>query len=243
MAMTRREALIGFAGLGGGAAATIAALRLPGGVEPAVFADEPHADKALTADEALQKLLAGNKRFVDGKLTHPNTSVARREEVAPAQHPYAIILGCSDSRVAPEYVFDAGLGDLFVVRAAGQVADDPALGSIEYAAEHLHVPLVVVLGHKNCGAVRAAVGTVTKDEAAPGHLLSLVDAIAPAVAEVKDQGGDVIDNSVRANVRHTVRKLEATAPVLRPMARKGTIKIVGAYYDIQSGRVEVIPIK
>jgi carbonic anhydrase len=135
----------------------------------------------LTGDQALQELMNGNKRYVAAELAHPNQTAARRAEVAKGQDPFAIIVGCSDSRVPPEIIFDQGLGDLFVTRVAGNIVDDVVLGSIEYAAEHLGVPLIVVLGHKRCGAVEAA----AKGGDAPVHIRSLVEAIKPAIKKAK----------------------------------------------------------
>src|SRR5262252_9569528 len=148
-------------------------LALPG----ALFAWAQEASPALSADEALKKLIAGNERYVRAKVNHPDESLARRKELTTGQHPFAVILGCADSRVSPELLFDEGLGDLFVIRVAGNIVDDAVLGSIEYAVEHLDTKLIVVLGHEKCGAVSAAVegGDV------PGHLKALVAAIQASV--------------------------------------------------------------
>jgi len=191
---------------------------------------------SINGDQVLQKLMAGNKRYMTAKLTHPNQTTARRAEVAKGQHPLAIIVGCSDSRVPPEIVFDQGLGDLFVIRVAGNIVDDAILGSIEYAAEHLHAPLIVVLGHERCGAVDATV----KGGNVPGHIGSLVGAIKPAVGRAKDQSGDPLDNAVRANVRMVVDQLKSSGPILEELVKQGKLKIVGARYDLDSGAVEVI---
>jgi carbonic anhydrase len=185
-------------------------------------------------DEALARLMEGNKRYVAGSLSHPNQSLDRRGEVAKGQAPFAIILGCADSRVGPELLFDQGLGDLFVVRVAGNVLNDNALGSIEYAAEHLHSPLVVVLGHQKCGAVEATL----KGGAAPGQIGSLVRAIQPAVDKVKGQPGDPLDNAIKANVELVVSQLRASKPILTELAEHGKLKIVGARYKLDSGEIE-----
>lgn len=187
--------------------------------------------------EALQRLQEGNLRFVTGKSIHPNQSAARREELSRGQHPFAVILTCADSRVAPELYFDQGLGDLFVIRNAGNILDDHVAGSIEYAVEHLRVPLIVVVGHSQCGAVSAAVaGGET-----PGHIRSIVEAIAPAAQEVKAEKGDQVDNTVRAHARRVAAVLARTAPLLQPAAKEGRLMILPARYDLRTGKVELLP--
>jgi carbonic anhydrase len=201
----------------------------------ATLGAEPPAP--LSADAALARLLDGNKRFVAGNLTHPEQSAARRIEVSQGQHPFAIILTCADSRVAPEIVFDQGLGDLFVVRNAGNLLDDHVIGSIEYAIEHLHATCVVVLGHTKCGAVSAAVA----GGEAPGHLQSIVASLADAVALARKKPGDAVDNAVRVNARLSAAALAQSEPVLAEAARSGRIRIVAARYDIATGEVEIFP--
>lgn len=189
-----------------------------------------------TKSSVLDRLLAGNRRFVEGKPLHQNASLERRGEVAKGQHPSAIIVGCADSRVPPELVFDQGLGDLFVVRCAGNVLGDAALGSIEYAVEHLNVELVVVLGHERCGAVDA----VVKGGELPGHLNSFTPAIAPVVETAKKKGGDVLDNAVRANAQRIARQLEECEPILSEYQHLGKLRIVPARYDLDTGEVELL---
>jgi carbonic anhydrase len=189
-----------------------------------------------TGDEALAKLMAGNQRYVSNGLAHPNQSADRRGEVAKGQKPFAVILGCADSRVGPEIVFDQGLGDLFVVRVAGNVLDSSALGSIEYAAEHLHTPLIMVLGHQKCGAVEAAL----KGGEAPGQIGSLVKAIQPAVAHAKGQPGDALDNAVKANVEMVVAQLKTAKPIVTDLLEHGKVKVVGARYRLDTGAVELL---
>ncbi|MBI5014520.1 MAG: carbonic anhydrase [Deltaproteobacteria bacterium] len=191
----------------------------------------------VSADDALKKLLDGNGRYTSGKMANPGRDAKRRGAIATAQHPFAIVLGCSDSRVPPEVLFDQGLGDLFVIRTAGNVADDVALGSIEYAAEHLHVPLLVVLGHECCGAV----GATAAGGEAPGHIDAIVKAIQPAVEKVKGKEGDLVDNAVAANVQNVTAQLKASQPLLAKLVEEGTLKIVGARYDLDSGVVDLIP--
>lgn len=199
----------------------------------AASADAP----APGPDAALQQLLDGNARFISGKLEHPQRTPERVASLAAGQHPIAVVLSCSDSRVPPEIIFDAGLGELFVVRVAGNTADDAGVGSIEYAVEHLGAPLIVVLGHSKCGAVKAAVDTVETRVEPAGHLGAVVDPIKPAVEKVLDRGGDVVDNAVHENVTEVVERLKTCEPVLANEVHEGHVKIVGAYYDLNSGKV------
>lgn len=182
---------------------------------------------------ALQRLVAGNHRYVTHGR-HPRQDRGQRVTLAKAQHPFACVLSCSDSRVPPEIVFDQGLGDLFVVRVAGNIVDDPLIGSIEYATEHLHVPLVVVLGHTRCGAVTAAVQGAKEDN----HIMSLVKAIVPAVEHAKTEQGDLLNNSIRENVLQTVKQLRESHPLLSELYEHHKIQIIGAIYDLDSGRVQ-----
>lgn len=192
--------------------------------------------KGVSADQALQKLMDGNKRYTEAKLKHPNQDPIRRAEMAKGQHPFAVIIGCADSRVPPEIIFDQGLGDLFIIRIAGNVIDNPGLGSIEYGVEHLGVTLVMVLGHEKCGAVDAAL----KGGEAAGHIGSLVEAIKPAVEKAKTEPGDALDNAVKENVKMVVAQLKASKPILAEMVEKGKIKIIGTRYDLDTGAVELI---
>ena len=187
-------------------------------------------------DDAMLKLLEGNKRFVASKLVHPNQTAERRAEVANGQAPFAVIVGCSDSRIPPEIIFDQGLGDLFIIRVAGNIVDDVALGSIEYAVDHLGTDLVVVLGHGKCGAVSA---TVQGGEA-HGHIADIVKVIAPAVEKAKSQSGDIIDNAIKANIELVVDKISSSKPILSNLVSSGKLKIIGAYYNIESGAVEIM---
>jgi carbonic anhydrase len=193
-------------------------------------ADQP-APKT-TPDEALRRLVAGNRAFVASGASCARQSPARRAEVAAAQHPIAVVVSCSDSRVPPEAVFGQGIGDLFVIRVAGNVIDDVALGSIEYAVDHVGVPLVVVLGHERCGAVEAAVS----DQPAPAHVDAIVRKIRAALAGKKLP----LDDAVRVNVAASVRDIAGAAPVLAPLVQKGRIKVVGARYDLDTGAVELL---
>lgn len=165
---------------------------------------------------------------------HPHQTPATRAQLVSGQAPFAVIVGCSDSRAAPEIVFDEGLGDLFIVRVAGNVIDDQSLGSIEYGAEHLHSPLVVVMGHSKCGAIGAARDTIAGHGHAEGHIESLVQAIRPAVEQTAGQDAAA---TCKANVRNIVSALRNSEPILHHMIEHGDVRIVGAYYDLESGVV------
>ncbi len=192
---------------------------------------------AAAGDVAQQTLMDGNKRYVDAGPLHPNQTAERRAEVAKGQHPFAVIVSCADSRVPPEVLFDQGLGDLFVIRLAGNILDDAALGSIEYAVEHLGVRYIMVLGHERCGAVEAAV----KGGKAPGHIGSLIKAIQPAVDKARNEPGELLDNAVRANVARVVQQVKSSAPILKESVRKGDLTVVGARYDLEDGVVAILP--
>jgi carbonic anhydrase len=189
---------------------------------------------AVAPADALARLKAGNQRFVTGKLQHPRQGTKRRTELATGQRPFAIVLGCADSRTPPEVLFDQGLGDLFVVRVAGNVLDDHVLASIEYAVDHLGARLVVVLGHKRCGAVQAAKETLDSKAEAPAHINSLVAAIQPAVDATR--GAD-LEATVKANVENVAQSLRSSEPVLKKTVEAGTIEVAGAYYDLDTGAV------
>lgn len=188
-----------------------------------------------------QRLLDGNTRFLSGKAEHPHQNQARIAETANGQKPFAIVVGCADSRTSPELLFDQGLGDLFVVRLAGNIVDDAALGSVEFAVAKLGARLIVVLGHEKCGAVSAAVDAVKGAAAPPGHIGAVVDAIKPAAASVHGHEGDEVDNAVKANVGHVVERLKQVSPVLKPYLDRGELTVVGARYDLDQGKVEQIP--
>ncbi len=185
---------------------------------------------------ALDKLIEGNKRFLSRGALHPNQDAARRAEATKGQRPFAVIVGCSDSRIPPEIIFDQGIGDIFVIRVAGNIADDVALGSIEYAVDHLGSQLIVVLGHSSCGAVTA---TVQGGEA-HGHIASIVKAIGPAVEEAKGKPGDLTDNSIRTNAGLVARTIASSKPILSKMVDEGRIKVVAAYYHLDTGLVELL---
>ncbi len=185
---------------------------------------------------ALQQLLDGNKRFVDTSLTHPNQDSERRIALGDGQAPFAAVLACADSRVPPEVLFDQGLGDLFVVRVAGNILNDQLLGSLEYAAAHLDTPLIVVLGHTNCGAI----GAVAQGAKLEGHIASLIPAIQPAVDKVRDQEGDLTDNAAREVARMTAIQLQESQPIIANLVKEGKLKVVPAFYELESGEVSLL---
>jgi carbonic anhydrase len=192
------------------------------------------------ADAVLAQLLAGNQRFANGELSHPRRKPDDFAPLAKGQAPLAAIVGCADSRVAPELIFDQGVGDLFVVRVAGNIisgAGASVKGSIEYAVAELGVRLVMVLGHSRCGAVDAAIKHIDAKDALPGSIGDLVETIKPAVAAVKGKPGDLLDNVIKANVERGVERLKALEPILAGPVKKGTVKVVGGVYDLRSGKV------
>lgn len=202
-------------------------------------AQAPTEGPVTNADEALQRLMEGNERYVANKSTDLNESQSRRAELAQGQNPFATIFSCVDSRVPPELVFDRGLGDLFVIRTAGHVIDNAVLGSLEFGVAELKIPLLMVLGHEKCGAVKATVEAVEKNATAEGDINWLVEGIRPAVEEVKSQSGDLLDNAVKANVTLTVERLKGSA-ILSEALEKSELQIVGGRYDLDTGMVEII---
>lgn len=193
------------------------------------------AQNDLTPDAALQKLIDGNKRFVDRKSQSPNQSLPRLVEVAKAQKPFAAILGCADSRFPSEIIFDQGLGDLFVCRVAGNVATPEEIGSLEFGTLVLGAKVLVVIGHKRCGAVDATI----KGAQVPGQIGSLLDAIKPAVESSKNQTGDRLENASKANVILQAQRLKAS-PVISQLISDNKLKVVGGYYDLDTGAVNIL---
>lgn len=208
------------------------------------FAADPKgatgAPPALTPEQALQRLKIGNREFLAGKATAPDVKGRRRLEIARAQNPFAVLVSCSDSRVPPEVLFGRGLGELFIIRNAGNTIDTVAMGSLEYAVAELNVPLVVVMGHERCGAVAAAVAVVEEGATYPGSIGRMVEPIVPAVLQAKRQAvPDLLDASVRENVRRTVGRLrEFSEPMVLDRIKAGKLRIVGARYDLDDGKVD-----
>ena len=184
----------------------------------------------MTPEEALKTLMDGNERYVNDKLLHPNRSQETREALKYQQNPFAIILGCSDSRVSPEIVFDQGIGDLFVVRVAGNVAGPIELDSIDFSAVILGSAIIMVLGHENCGAVTAVLQHNTKD------IEAVAAKIEPAISHIKD---DNLEAAVKANVRSIVQQLK-NSPVLSKLIQQKRIDVVGGYYRLASGKIELL---
>ena len=225
-------------------------------------ADPAHPDQPMIPPaDAISRLKEGNSRFIAGNMQHPHESTddraymaknsyenagtvslgmnseqaaKRRAELTKSQHPFAIILSCSDSRVPPEIVFDEGLGDLFIIRVAGNVLNDEGLGSIEYGVDVLGARLIVVLGHQSCGAVDAAMKTVAAKGKAPGHIQSLVTAIKPVVDSTPKSD---LDTMIKANVKYVVEALRSSTPILKAKVDSGDIQVIGGYYTLDNGAV------
>lgn len=186
---------------------------------------------AVSPEKALERLVQGNKRFTSDKLKHPNRTGMRREAIKVTQKPFAIILGCSDSRVPPEIIFDQGLGDLFIIRVAGNVIDAVGIDSIEFAANHLGSSIVLVLGHENCGAVSAVVAKQASD------IPTVAKLIEPAVEKTRNLKGNHLINAITANINQVVEQIQKT-PVLIKLIEKKKLQIVGGYYHLETGKVD-----
>ena len=212
-------------------------------------ADAPHvatatvrAAEAATVDpaQAIRRLQEGNQRFVCQRTTGERRDALRRRQVAAGQHPFAVVLGCADSRVPPEVVFDQGLGDLFVIRVAGEVAPPEVIGSIEYAVEHLGCRTVIVLGHERCGAVEAALQSAGDEHPPSGNVGELLKDIKPAIEKIDRKAPYALEAAVRANARCVARTIVARSAMLDEMSRKGQLLITPARYDLESGRIEFL---
>ncbi|QTG79396.1 carbonic anhydrase [Arthrobacter crystallopoietes] len=194
----------------------------------------------LTPALAWQKLREGNERFVSGSSNHPNQDASRRSSLVNQQHPFAVIFGCSDSRLAAEIIFDLGLGDAFVVRTAGQVIDDAVLGSLEYSVSLLDVPLIVVLGHDSCGAVTAAKQTVDTGEMPKGFLRDLVERITPSVLAARRNGFEEVNDIVVEHVQQVAERLVDSSRVISESVDKGEVAVIGVTYRLAEGRAELV---
>jgi len=217
----------------------LAALALLAPRALATDAQPAMVDAQAAQQAALRGLVDGNGRFVDGKQVPQDFGAERRRELANGQHPRAIVLSCSDSRVPPEFVFDQQLGEMFVVRTAGNVADGVALGSIEYGVEHLGIPIIVVLGHRSCGAVKAAI-EVHQTHAHPhGNVAEVLKLVMPAVLEAeRNKAPDLLNASIENNVAREARLLVKRSPIIAERVKAGKVKIVRAVYDLETGKVE-----
>ncbi|MCC5615224.1 carbonic anhydrase [Nostoc sp. CHAB 5836] len=198
-------------------------------------AEKPPAEDEITPDKALEELLDGNERFAKRKRRNSNQSYSRLVEVAKGQKPFASILGCADSRVPSEIVFDQGLGDLFVCRVAGNIATPEEIGSLEFGSLVLGSKVIMVVGHERCGAVDAAI----KGAQVPGQIGSLLEAIKPSVESSKAESGDQLENACKANILAQVEKLKSSS-VLSELIKTEKLKIVGGYYDLDTGKISVV---
>ena len=199
------------------------------------------ASRSYTAEEGLARLIAGNERFVRGEARFPTVQKEILAQLATGQRPYATIIGCSDSRVPPELVFDAGFGELFIVRVAGNIISPEIMGTLQYAAVHLHTPLFVVLGHEGCGAVQAAVATKWHGARERDRIARLLDTIVPGLPEQDPSlsPDQQLDAAVEANVRWSMRQLVET-PEVRARLAEGLHKLVGAIFELKTGRVRFL---
>jgi carbonic anhydrase len=199
------------------------------------FPDKAVAQENTTPDQALQALMQGNQRFVNGTLENPRRNMTRLAEISKSQKPFAAILGCADSRVPSEIIFDQGFGDLFICRVAGNLATPEEIGSLEFGSLVLGSKVIMVIGHEKCGAVDATI----KGAQVPGQIASLLDAIRPALRRSEGRTGDRLENAVKANVLYQIEKLKAS-PVISQLIEEGKVKVVGGYYDLDSGAVSMV---
>jgi len=199
--------------------------------------EAPKPENVLTPGEALARLKRGNERYVEG-VTKRVDFAAEREALAGGQNPFAGILSCADSRIAPEYAFDSGRGDLFVVRVAGNFVARDGLASFEYAVKFLGTPLLVVLGHDKCGAIDAAIKVVKDGAELPGHLPHLVSNLEAAVKKAETEPGDLLANAIRENVLLNIEELKTASPILSEYVHSGKVQVVGGVYKLATGKVE-----
>jgi carbonic anhydrase len=199
----------------------------------------PKPENVLSPDAALKRLMAGNVRYIEG-VSRRHDFKHEREVLSGGQNPFAAVLSCADSRIAPEYCFDVARGDVFVCRVAGNFASDDIVASFEYAVAVLNTPLILVLGHEACGAVAATIKSIKDDTTLPGHLPALVEALRPAVEAVKGEPGDMLANAIRKNVALNVDKLKNTAPILKAAADDKKIRVVGGVYELKTGKVQLV---
>ena len=199
----------------------------------------PKPQNVVTPDAALDRLMKGNSRYVEG-VTKRHDFKHEREPLSSGQNPFAAVLSCADSRIAPEYCFDTARGDVFVCRVAGNFASDEMIASLEYAVQVLNTPLIMVLGHESCGAVDATIKSIKDGTALPGHLPSLVAALSPAVKAAQDDSGDLLVNATRRNVSMNVDKLRSAMPILKSFNDDKKIRVVGGIYRLKTGRVDLL---
>lgn len=190
--------------------------------------------------QAWERLLEGNERFVANTSSHPRQDAARRAELVSGQHPFAAILGCGDSRLAAEIIFDLGLGDAFVVRTAGQVLDDAVLGSLEYSAAELEIPLIMVLGHDSCGAVTATRNSLISGTMPPGFIRNLVEGILPSVISPDLPDDATINEMVIEHTRQTAARIAEQSAIIREAVEGGTVAVIGVFYHLADGKAELV---
>jgi carbonic anhydrase len=199
----------------------------------------PKKENVLTPDAALARLVKGNERYVDG-VSRRHDFRHEREALVGGQNPFAGILSCADSRIAPEYAFDTGRGDLFVCRVAGNFLSTDMLASFEYAVQVLNTPLLMVLGHRACGAIDATIKSIRDGATLPGHLPALVEALSPAVKAVEGKPGEALDNAIKENVRLNVEKLKAATPIIEMAVSEKKVRVVGGVYNLEDGHVDLL---
>jgi carbonic anhydrase len=212
-------------------------------IAPRAFAKEtkapPKPENVLTPDAALERLMKGNARYVEG-VSRRHDFRHEREPLTQGQNPFAAVLSCADSRIAPEFCFDTARGDVFVCRVAGNFADEEIIASFEYAVSVLNAPLIVVLGHDACGAVDATIKSLKDNTSLPGHLPALVHALTPAVQAVQDKPGDLLANAIRSNVTMNVERLQTSAPILKAAVDAGKLRVAGGVYNLKTGHVDLL---
>jgi carbonic anhydrase len=228
-----RRAVLGFA------AASAIGLALGRAAVAKEAKPPPKPQNVLSPDAALERLRQGNQRYIDG-VAKRHDFKHEREALVGGQNPYAGILSCADSRIAPEYAFDSGRGDLFVCRVAGNFANTESIASLEYTVAILKTPLILVLGHDSCGAVDATIKSLKDNTTLPGQMPSLVAGLAPAVKAVLQQPGNLLDNAIRRNVIDTIAKLKSATPILNAAVEQKKLKVVGGIYRLRDGRVDMI---
>lgn len=198
-----------------------------------IITTHKYKTQLISAQEALLKLTKGNERFSSHQQKYPNQCAIRREESLNTQNPFAVILCCSDSRVIPEIIFDQGIGDLFVIRVAGNIINDDILGSIEFSCKTLNTKLIMVLGHQNCGSIIAAINS--KEET--GHLKSVINAVKPAIKKAEKLPGELIDNAIRENIKLVSNQISSS---LNTIIKEQDLRVVGAYYNFETSKVTII---
>jgi carbonic anhydrase len=216
-----------------------AALAVPVLTRAAEKGAPPKPQNVISPEAALDRLMQGNHRYVHGNMQRHDFS-AERAALAKGQNPFAGILSCADSRIGPEYAFDAGRGDIFVCRVAGNFANPDTIASFEYAVAVLNTPLILVLGHQACGAVDSTIKQIKNGASFPGHIPSLTEALTPAVQAAENQPGDLLANAIKQNVVLTVQKLQTAEPVLSEAINQKKLRVVGGIYDLKTGKVELV---